>query len=133
MKARVRPPIVPKILFYAIEPGSEQEQALAQLCRRQGILWEEVPDSRLGDPLGLLAGLAGFSAAAEPWEKETPSRQAMVFCGMEEKEVRNLLGKMNVAQLQVELKAVMTAHNQRWPFGALLEELEKEHLALHQK
>ena len=56
MKARVRPPIVPKILFYAIEPGSEQEQALAQLCRRQGILWEEVPDSRLGDPLGLLAG-----------------------------------------------------------------------------
>lgn len=91
------------------------------------------PDSRLGDPLGLLAGLAGFSAAAEPWEKETPSRQAMVFCGMEEKEVRNLLGKMNAAQLQVELKAVMTAHNQRWPFGALLEELEKEHLALHQK
>lgn len=85
MKARVRPPIVPKILFYAIEPGSEQEQALAQLCRRQGILWEEVPDSRLGDPLGLLAGLAGFSAAVEPWEKETPSRQAMVFCGMEEK------------------------------------------------
>ena len=84
MKARVRPPIVPKILFYAIEPGSEQEQALAQLCRRQGILWEEVPDSRLGDPLGLLAGLAGFSTAAEPWEKETPSRQAMVFCGMEE-------------------------------------------------
>ena len=43
MKARVRPPIVPKILFYAIEPGSEQEQALAQLCRRHGILWEEVP------------------------------------------------------------------------------------------
>ena len=41
MKARVRPPIVPKILFYAIEPGSEQEQALAQLCRRQGILWED--------------------------------------------------------------------------------------------
>ena len=70
MKARVRPPIVPKILFYAIEPGSEQEQALAQLCRRQGILWEEVPDSRLGDPLGLLAGLAGFSTAAEPWDKE---------------------------------------------------------------
>ena len=88
---------------------------------------------RLGDPLGLLAGLAGFSAAVEPWEKETPSRQAMVFCGMEEKGVRNLLGKMNAAQLQVELKAVMTAHNQRWPFGALLEELEKEHLALHQK
>ena len=56
MKARVRPPIVPKILFYAIEPGSEQEQALAQLCRRQGILWEEVPDSRLGDPLGQLDG-----------------------------------------------------------------------------
>lgn len=69
MKARVRPPIVPKILFYAIEPGSDQEQALAQLCRRQGILWEEVPDSQLGDPLGLLAGLAGFSTAAEPWEK----------------------------------------------------------------
>ena len=100
MKARVRPPIVPKILFYAIEPGSEQEQALAQLCRRQGILWEEVPDSRLGDPLGLLAGLAGFSTAAEPWEKETPSRQAMVFCGMEEKEIRNLLEKMNAAGIE---------------------------------
>lgn len=133
MKARVRPPIVPKILFYAIEPGSEQEQALAQLCRRQGILWEEVPDSRLGDPLGLLAGLAGFSAAVEPWEKRNafPAGNGVLWDGG--KGVRNLLGKMNAAQLQVELKAVMTAHNQRWPFGALLEELEKEHLALHQK
>lgn len=133
MKARVRPPIVPKILFYAIEPGSEQEQALAQLCRRQGILWEEVPDSRLGDPLGLLAGLAGFSAAAEPVGKRNafPAGNGVLWDGG--KRGTESAGKKNAAQLQVELKAVMTAHNQRWPFGALLEELEKEHLALHQK
>ena len=56
-----------------------------------------------------------------------------MFCGLEEKKVRQLLGKMGEAQLQVELKAMMTPHNQRWPFGALLGELEKEHLALHRR
>lgn len=71
MKARVRPPIVPKILFYAIEPGSEQEQALAQLCRRQGILWEEVP----GFPAWRSAGAAG--------------RIGRIFCG------RRAVGKRN--------------------------------------
>mgnify|MGYP000005800204 FL=1 len=133
MKAHIQTQFPPKILFYAIKPGSEKERALAGLCREEGILWEEVPAGRLGDPLGLLAGLAGFSPSLAPWEKELPAREAMVFCGLEEKKVRQLLGKMGEAQLQVELKAVMTPHNQRWPFGALLGELEKEHLALHRR
>lgn len=133
MKSHIRTIITPKILFYGIEPGSPKEQALAELCRAHNILWEEVPSHRLGDPLGLLAGLSGFSPSAAPWEKETPAREAMVFCGLEEKTVRQLLSKMAQQSLQVELKAVMTAHNQKWPFGALLGELEKEHLALHQK
>ena len=122
MKAHIQTQFPPKILFYAIKPGSEKERALAGLCREEGILWEEVPAGRLGDPLGLLAGLAGFSPSLAPWEKELPAREAMVFCGLEEKKVR-----------QVELKAMMTPHNQRWPFGALLGELEKEHLALHRR
>ena len=54
----------------------------------------------------------------------------MVFCGLEEKTVRQLLSKMTQQSLQVELKAVMTAHNQKWPFGALLGELEKENSSL---
>ena len=67
MKARVRPPIVPKILFYAIEPGSEQEQALAQLCRRQG--------GSAGFPAWRSAGAAG--------------RIGRIFCG------RRAVGKRN--------------------------------------
>ena len=133
MKSHIRTIVTPKILFYGIEPGSPKGQALAELCRAQNILWEEVPSHRLGDPLGLLAGLSVFSPSAAPWEKETPAREAMVFCGLEEKTVRQLLSQMTQQSLQVELKAVMTAHNQKWPFGALLGELEKEHLALHQK
>ena len=61
MKAHIQTQFPPKILFYAIKPGSEKERALAGLCREEGILWEEVPAGRLGDPLGLLAGLG------KPW------------------------------------------------------------------
>ncbi|MDD3192811.1 MAG: DUF3783 domain-containing protein [Oscillospiraceae bacterium] len=133
MKAHIRTPFPQKILTYGIESGSEQEQALAALCQAQGILLEEVPADRLGDPLGLLAGGQGFAPAKQPWQGETPSRQALVFCGLDEKRVRQLLGEMGKEGLQAELKAMMTAHNQGWPFGALLGELEKEHLALHRE
>ena len=93
MKAHIQTQFPPKILFYAIRPGSEKERALAGLCREEGILWEEVPAGRLGDPLGLLAGLAGFSPSLAPWEKELPAREAMVFCGLEEKRFGSYWGK----------------------------------------
>ena len=52
MKSHIRTIVTPKILFYGIEPGSPKGQELAELCRAQNILWEEVPSHRLGDPLG---------------------------------------------------------------------------------
>lgn len=133
MKAHIQTQFPPKILFYAIKPGSEKERALGR----------SLPGGRdslgggsgwpAGRPVGVAGRTGGFSPSLAPWEKELPAREAMVFCGLEEKKVRQLLGKMGEAQLQVELKAMMTPHNQRWPFGALLGELEKEHLALHRR
>lgn len=71
MKARVRPPIVPKILFYAIEPGSEQEQALGTTLPAAG---------------NFMGGSAGFPA----WRSAgAAGRIGRIFCG------RRAVGKRN--------------------------------------
>lgn len=132
MKSHIRKPAAEKILFYP-GGGTDQSQAAAAFCQEQGIPFKEVSAGDLGHCLGFLAGIPGFSPAESPWEQPAPQREALIFCGMEEKKVRQLLEKMNRLPLQIQLKAVMTPHNQGWPFGALLAELEKEHLALHRQ
>ncbi len=132
MKAHIQKPAAAKILFYP-GGGTEQGQAVAAFCQAEKIPFQEVSAEHLGHCLGFLAGIPGFSPAKSPWEQPIPQRDAMIFCGMEEKKVRQLLEKMNRLALSVQLKAVMTPHNQGWPFGALLAELEKEHLALHRR
>lgn len=62
MKAHIQTQFPPKILFYAIKPGSEKERALAGLCREEGILWEEVPAGRLG-----AVGVAGRTGRLFPF------------------------------------------------------------------
>lgn len=132
MKAHIRRPAAPKILFYG-GADPEKVQSVAAFCQQEDISFGQVTASQLGDSLGFLAGVSGFAPAEKPWEQPLPQREAMIFCGIEEKRVRQLLDKMNGRQLRVELKAIMTPHNQGWTFGDLLAELEKEHLALHQK
>lgn len=132
MKAHIQKTAAPKILFYP-GGGTDQSQAAAAFCQAEQIPFREVFAGLLGNSLGYLAGIPGFSPAESSWDQPLPQRDAMIFCGMEEKQVRQLLEKMNRSGLQVELKAVMTPHNRSWPFGALLAELEKEHLALHRQ
>lgn len=133
MKAHIQTQFPPKILFYAIKPGSEKERALGR----------SLPGGRdslgggSGWPAGRPVGVAGRTGRLFPFFGAVGKRTArsgshgVLWAGR--KKVRQLLGKMGEAQLQVELKAMMTPHNQRWPFGALLGELEKEHLALHRR
>ena len=132
MKAHIRRPADPKILFYqGMDP--DKAQIVAAFCQQEGIPFTPVTAGQLGDSLGFLAGLSGFSPANKAWDQPVPQREAMIFCAVEEKRVRQLLDKMNRQQLSVQLKAIMTPHNQGWPFGKLLAELEKEHLALHRE
>ena len=134
MKSHIRTIVTPKILFYGIEPGSPKGQELAELCRAQNILWEEVPSHRLGDPLGLLAGLSGFSPSAAPWEKETPAREAMVFCGLEQEDLDAYLSGYAAAEIEkIPLKAVLTPHNVAWTAEQLYEELMEEHRSFAQR
>lgn len=132
MKSHLRALPAPKLLTWGIAPDGDAANILAKLCREQNILLESVPAQRAGDPLGLLAGYAGFSQG-EPWTGPIPAGDAIVFCGMEQKTVGRFLDQLRENHVPIRLKAILTAHNQKWPFAALLEELEKEHQALHQK
>lgn len=132
MKAHIQRLAASKILFYS-NGQADKSQAVAAFCQKEKIPFQEVSFSQMGDSLGFLAGVSGFSPAEKPWSDPVPQQDALIFCGMDEKRVRQLLDKMNQLPLRIELKAVMTSHNQGWPFGALLVELEKEHLALHRQ
>ena len=114
-----------KILLF----GFTELPAILAAAAAAGPFGAEVVPVAPGD-CGLTIGelAAGKTVGAAP--VVLPGRMA-VLCGVEDC-LDGLLPALRQAGL-VCPKAVMTAHNQNWPFGALLGELEKEHLALHQK
>ena len=93
MKAHIQTQFPPKILFYAIKPGSEKERALAGLCREEGILWEEVPAGRLGDPLGCWPDWQAFPLLWRRGKKNCPLGKPWCFVGWKKKRFGSYWGK----------------------------------------
>ena len=52
------------------------------------------------------------------------------MCGMPSKRVDCLLKNLKEHQIDIPIKATVTATNQKWSFGALVEELNREHKAI---
>ena len=54
---------------------------------------------------------------------------ALVLANFRDKDVDTLLDLMKQAQVNIPLKAVVTATNRNWVFGDLLAHLQEEHTA----
>lgn len=132
MKARIAPQ-KELVLLYGIE--NDKVNQIEHILNEMGARCKIVERGQLGEKMGVLAGYPGFSPV-EQTERTgiiDVDMECLVMAGFTEKRVDSLLAQLRRANIQIPLKAVMTATNQNWTLAALLQELKKEHDAFHSK
>lgn len=130
MKARIPPQPNPKILVYPVDSQAEKWKMLNDLCAEEQIQLQMVTAAQLGQSVGWLCGAPGYEGKQASFTQSVPQRDAMVFCAVSQDVLYSFLQKMREREIGVELKAMLTPNNQKWAFGDLLLELEREHLAM---
>ena len=91
-----------------------------------------ITEDMLCQTVGWCAEIPGF-AEKEITTTDVDSvaqEEAMVLRGFSKKRLDQLLDGMNEAGIHISLKAIVTAHNMNWEFGALLTELKREREAI---
>lgn len=125
MKVRIpKIEVKPVVLFYGIE-GEKKEQ-LTALFDREAVAYKEATDADLCRKTGYLCGLPGFEAGEEK-ECEPFGREAMIFCGFNDRVLDRILKLLRDNELKIALKAALTPTNQNWLLCDLLKEIAKEH------
>lgn len=128
MKSRIARP-APTILTYGIAEDSEKFLKLNELCKKSNILLKLISDEDTSQQLGYLFGFNGFSRNDDA-PQEIPSLECMIFSGFNSKEFDKILNQLKASNIKTDLKAIVTAHNQKWTFEKLITELLKEKASL---
>lgn len=58
------------------------------------------------------------------------SEGVLCMCGMSSQRIDCFIKTLKEYQIDIPIKATVTATNQKWSFGALVEELNREHEAI---
>lgn len=58
------------------------------------------------------------------------SEGVLCMCGMSSQRIDRFIKTLKEYQIDIPIKATVTATNQKWSFGALVEELNREHKAI---
>lgn len=109
-----------KIIAYNFSE-SEQDIFKASLNNTEIVF---VGQESLDRKIGEIAGIP-VSKSVSSKTNETVNEKAIVFCGYNGNEIWTELDK--IKNLDIPLKAMLTANNKDWSLGAALCELMKEH------
>ena len=132
MKAHIRSTVPKRALTYQIQP--ELQERLSAVLRQLSIEEYPVSAEELTQPVGYLAGFPGFVKNEDGAPQAPPScGSVLCLCGISNAELNALLKGMKEQEIEIPLKATVTAANQHWRFEQLITELSKEHEALRQR
>lgn len=102
--------------------------AITGVCRQLGLAVVPVGRDQVGQSVGELAGYPGVprrQGGGEP-----PEERVLVFCGLPEEKLDQVLEALKAAGAPPALKAILTAANAGWSFARLARELSAEHRAM---
>lgn len=128
MKAHIVTKIPERVLLFAIDKTVKAQ--LDSVLKQLSIESYTVTDQELGQDVGYLAGFHGFQE--KPISDAAPpvSEGVLCMCGMSSQRIDQFIKTLKEHQIHIPIKATVTASNQKWSFGALVEELNKEHRAI---
>ena len=122
MKSRIIPTVPETVLSYNLD--SERGKILSQIAEALGMKHTQIPLDKAGETVGFLAGFGGFSSNDSSL---TDDGECVIFAGIANNRLNEILKAMRGAGLMIPLKAVVTEHNQSQTLKWLIEELTKEH------
>lgn len=126
-KSKAKGQVAPRVLLFNLEAGTPKGETIKEIFAGLGVPVRSVAPERLGDPVGALAGMIGFMPSMRPYEGKIPEVEFMLFCGMPMTIVEQALNAMEISQVSVDCKAMLTTNNKKWPFGLVIEEVAREH------
>ena len=128
MKARIVTKIPERVLLFAIDKTVQEK--LNGILQKLDIQSHTVINRELGQDVGYLAGFHVFQE--KPMSDVVPpaSEGVLCMCGMSSQRIDCFIKTLKEYQIDIPIKATVTATNQKWSFGALVEELNREHEAI---
>lgn len=128
MKSIVRNTLPKKVL--GINIPADKQFKLVRILNDYNVVLENIDNKKGKEQVGYLCGFKGFL----PYHGDTPeiiADECLIFSGVDNKEINGILKQMRENNAVVELKAVVTAHNQRWTLKQLVTEITNEHKVMH--
>ena len=117
------------VLLYGLPKETPAGRAAREILAALGIAVTEVAPYQLLQPVGVLAGYEG--EAAQLYFGSAPQELVLMMAGFSSVQLDSLLAALRRAGIVIPLKAVLTQHNRNWSFLSLIEELQREHAAMH--
>lgn len=121
-----------QVLLYGIK-DTNKERKIKSILIRMGVKIKNISTDWCGEKVGYLAGIKGFESTGKIDSTREPVQEEMIIMkGFTGGRLDTLLKEMRKADARVNLKAIVTEHNQQWNLWELYEELKKEHEAMSQ-
>ena len=128
MKSRVRTTISKKVM--GLNLSGEKNIKLQKILSDCGFTFQSIENTMGAEQIGYLCGFNGFKKA-DVQAENVLSEECLIFTGLDNKDITLLLKEFRNAQLSIDLKAIVTAHNQSWTLKKLVAELAKEHKTMN--
>jgi hypothetical protein len=119
-----------KVLLYRLGEDSETGRALREVLRKQKLLTLSVSENQLYETVGRLVS-TNAAPADIPAPDAAPQTEFMLLSALGDRQLDRLLAAMRRAGVSVPYKAVLTENNRDWTLCKLIEEVTREHAALH--
>lgn len=123
MRSRIRSVIPKKII--GININSQKRDIIEDIAKSENAEAVFFGNEIMGQQVGYLCGFKGFERSEKAGEDI--SDECLIFSGIDGKSLDPILKKLREKGAAVELKAIVTAHNQSWNVGELIKELRREH------
>lgn len=127
MKSRIRSAIPKKII--GINISSQKRDIIEDIAQSENAEAVFFDNEIMGQQVGYLGGFKGFVRSEK--EGEDITDECLIFSGIDGRSLDPILKKLREKGAAVELKAIVTAHNQSWNVGELIKELRREHLHMN--
>lgn len=127
MRSRIRSVIPKKII--GININSQKRDIIEDIAKSENAEAVFFGNEIMGQQVGYLCGFKGFEKAEKAGEEITD--ECLIFSGIDGRSLVPILKKLRENGAAVELKAIVTAHNQSWNVGELIKELRREHIYMN--
>ena len=123
MRSRIRSVIPKKIV--GINISEDKRQIIEGVAKSENAEAVFFGGEVSAQQVGWLCGFKGFEQSdkdGEPIEEE-----CLIFSGIDGRSLNPILKKLRAKGAAIDLKAIVTAHNQSWTAAELVKELRREH------